>query len=125
MKIEEIYNEWKSLFPLSEKQTQLLRKKFTTEYNFNSNHIEGNTLTYGQTELLLLFGKVSGEGDLKDFVECRRTGGEIITCGVGRPVSLPLYTHTSFRGRQRTHSTTDGELYHGPSRMANDCYPQP
>ena len=99
MKIEEIYNEWKSLFPLSEKQTQLLRKKFTTEYNFNSNHIEGNTLTYGQTELLLLFGKVSGEGDLKDFVECRRTGGEIITCGVGRPVPLPLYTHTSFRGR--------------------------
>ena len=71
MKIEEIYNEWKSLFPLSEKQTQLLRKKFTTEYNFNSNHIEGNTLTYGQTELLLLFGKVSGEGDLKDFVDMK------------------------------------------------------
>ena len=71
MKIEEIYNEWKSLFPLSEKQTQLLRKKFTTEYNFNSNHIEGNTLTYGQTELLLLFGKVSGEGDLKDFIDMK------------------------------------------------------
>ena len=30
-------------------------------------HMEGNTLTYGQTELLLLFGKVSGEADLKDF----------------------------------------------------------
>lgn len=29
--------------------------------------MEGNTLTYGQTELLLLFGKVSGEADLKDF----------------------------------------------------------
>ena len=71
MKLEEIYNEWKSLFPLPEKQTQLLRKKFTTEYNFNSNHIEGNTLTYGQTELLLLFGKVSGEGDLKDFVDMK------------------------------------------------------
>lgn len=71
MKIEEIYNEWKSLFPLPEKQVQLLRNKFTTEYNFNSNHIEGNTLTYGQTELLLLFGKVSGEGDLKDFVDMK------------------------------------------------------
>ena len=71
MKLEEIYNEWKSLFPLPEKQTQLLRNKFTTEYNFNSNHIEGNTLTYGQTELLLLFGKVSGEGDLKDFVDMK------------------------------------------------------
>ena len=71
MKIEEIYNEWKSLFPLPDKQTQLLRNKFTTEYNFNSNHIEGNTLTYGQTELLLLFGKVSGEGNLKDFVDMK------------------------------------------------------
>ena len=71
MKIEEIYNEWKSLFPLPEKQVQLLRNKFTAEYNFNSNHIEGNTLTYGQTELLLLFGKVSGEGDLKDFVDMK------------------------------------------------------
>lgn len=45
MKIEEIYNVWKSLFPLSEKQTELLRKKFTAEYNYNSNHIEGNTLS--------------------------------------------------------------------------------
>ena len=71
MKLEEIYNEWKSLFPLPEKQVQLLRNKFTAEYNFNSNHIEGNTLTYGQTELLLLFGKVSGEGDLKDFVDMK------------------------------------------------------
>lgn len=71
MKIEEIYNDWKALFPLSEKYAELLRNKFTTEYNYNSNHIEGNTLTYGQTELLLLFGKVSGEGDLKDFVDMK------------------------------------------------------
>ena len=28
------------------------------EFNYNSNHIEGNTLTYGQTELLLMFGQV-------------------------------------------------------------------
>lgn len=71
MKIEEIYNDWKTLFPLSEEQATLLCNKFTTEYNYNSNHIEGNTLTYGQTELLLLFGKVSGEGDLKDFVDMK------------------------------------------------------
>ena len=57
--------------PLSEDKAELLRKKFSAEYNFNSNHIEGNTLTYGQTELLLLFGKVSGEGPLKDFVDMK------------------------------------------------------
>lgn len=91
MKIEEIYNDWKSLFPLQEKQAVLLRNKFTTEYNYNSNHIEGNTLTYGQTELLLLFGKVSGEGDLKDFVDMKasQVGVEMVKDAVS-DTSIPL-----------------------------------
>ena len=91
MKIEEIYNDWKALFPLSEKQVKLLRNKFTTEYNYNSNHIEGNTLTYGQTELLLLFGKVSGEGDLKDFVDMKasQVGVEMVMEAV-RDKGIPL-----------------------------------
>lgn len=71
MSPEELYNDWMSLLPLSKKQEELLSNKFTTEYNFNSNHLEGNTLTYGQTELLLLFGKVSGESDYKDFAEMK------------------------------------------------------
>ena len=50
MKIDDIYKEWLSLQPLSTEQEDLLRNKFTTEYNYNSNHIEGNTLTCGQTE---------------------------------------------------------------------------
>ncbi|MCQ2325619.1 MAG: Fic family protein [Paludibacteraceae bacterium] len=65
--IEEVFAQWQNLQPISERKQQLLSRKFTVEYNYNSNHIEGNTLTYGQTEILLLFGKVSGEGNLKDF----------------------------------------------------------
>lgn len=71
MTLEGTYKKWLSLQPLSEKQQHKLRVKFNVEYNYNSNHIEGNTLTYGQTELLLLFGKVSGEGDLKDFMDMK------------------------------------------------------
>lgn len=91
MKIEEIYNNWRSLFPLSEAHVELLRNKFTTEYNYNSNHIEGNTLTYGQTELLLLFGKVSGEGDLKDFIDMKasQVGVEMVKEAV-RDKGMPL-----------------------------------
>lgn len=70
-KIEEVYAKWMSLQPLSESLNRQLSRKFTIEYNYNSNHIEGNTLTYGQTEILLLFGKVSGEGELKDFVDMK------------------------------------------------------
>lgn len=69
--IETIYKEWLSLLPLNEKKQAQFNRKFTVEYNYNSNHIEGNTLTYGQTELLLLFGKVSGEAEMKDFEEMK------------------------------------------------------
>lgn len=67
MNIEAVYNKWLSIQPLTESEQRMLSMRFTVEYNYNSNHIEGNTLTYGQTELLLLFGRVSGEGHLKDF----------------------------------------------------------
>lgn len=67
MTLDTIYKKWLSIQPLSETERKMLSMRFTVEYNYNSNHIEGNTLTYGQTELLLLFGKVSGEGHLKDF----------------------------------------------------------
>lgn len=70
-KLETLFQTWQSLMPLGERKRYLLSQRFTVDYNFNSNHIEGNTLTYGQTELLLLFGKVSGEGDLKDFVDMK------------------------------------------------------
>ena len=64
MTLEKIYNKWLSIQPLSEADQNKLSMRFTVEYNYNSNHLEGNTLTYGQTELLLLWGKVSGEGHL-------------------------------------------------------------
>ncbi len=60
---------WHSLQPLSEKDRERLSRRFTVDFNYNSNHIEGNTLTYGQTEILLLFGKVIGEADVRDVQE--------------------------------------------------------
>ena len=57
-KIEELYQEWQSLQPVKEEYLQRLNRKSMMEFNYNSNHIEGNTLTYGQTELLLLFGRL-------------------------------------------------------------------
>lgn len=70
-KLEQLHKQWQELFPITDRKRYLLSQRFSVDYNFNSNHIEGNTLTYGQTELLLLFGKVVGEGDLKDFVDMK------------------------------------------------------
>lgn len=77
MTLEQTYAKWKSLQPLNDRQQHKLSMKFSVEYNYNSNHIEGNTLTYGQTELLLLFGKVSGEGDLKDFIDMKASEASV------------------------------------------------
>ena len=60
---------WQAIQPLSERDRNRLSRRFTVDFNYNSNHIEGNTLTYGQTELLLLFGKVIGEAEVRDVHE--------------------------------------------------------
>lgn len=69
--LEKSLQLWNSLQPVSEKDRDRLSRKFTVEFNYNSNHIEGNTLTYGQTELLLLFGKVAGEAKMVDLEEMK------------------------------------------------------
>lgn len=75
--LDKLFAHWKSLQPLSARKQYLLGQRFTVDYNYNSNHIEGNTLTYGQTELLLLLGKVSGEGDLRDFMEMKASQASV------------------------------------------------
>lgn len=68
-KIEDVMNEWNALQPLSDRDREMLSRRFTIDFNYNSNHIEGNTLTYGQTEILLMFGKIVGEADVRDVHE--------------------------------------------------------
>lgn len=69
--IQKLYNEWIALQPLKPEYQSRLDRKFMLEFNYNSNHIEGNTLTYGQTELLLMFGKVVDEANMKDLEEMK------------------------------------------------------
>ena len=69
LNIKKALAAWQALQPLSAKDRERLSRRFTVDFNFNSNHIEGNTLTYGQTEILLLFGKVIGEADVRDVQE--------------------------------------------------------
>ena len=60
-KVTQIMERWNALQPLSVRDRELLSRRFTIDFNYNSNHIEGNTLTYGQTEILLLFVDVAIE----------------------------------------------------------------
>lgn len=70
-KLVKVLQAWNDLQPLSERDQLRLNRRFTIDFNYNSNHIEGNTLTYGQTELLLLFGKVIGTAEMHDLEEMK------------------------------------------------------
>lgn len=70
-KIHKLYSEWLSLQPLKPHDQNRLDSKFKLEFNYNSNHLEGNTLTYGQTKLLLMFNETSGNASLKDYEEMK------------------------------------------------------
>ncbi len=70
-RIEELYNQWVSLQPLNQGNSKRLWKKIKLEWNYNSNRIEGNTLTYSETELLLFHDRTGGNHSMRDYVEMK------------------------------------------------------
>ena len=48
-KLTALRDEWLATQPLSVENRDRLWKKLRLEWNYHSNHIEGNTLTYGET----------------------------------------------------------------------------
>ena len=69
--INSLYQELQKLKPLKKEDEERLWKKFRLDWNYNSNHMEGNTLTYGETELLLMFDKITGDHEAREIDEMR------------------------------------------------------
>jgi hypothetical protein len=69
--INSLVNEINSLPIISEENQRRLDKKFRLEFNYNSNHLEGNTLTYGETEFLLIFDKTEGLHEMREYEEMK------------------------------------------------------
>lgn len=71
-KIKQLQHEWlewqEDIKPEDQRR---LDRKFMLEFNYNSNHLEGNTLTYGQTKLLFMFGETSGLASFRDYQEMK------------------------------------------------------
>lgn len=63
--------ELQSVLPLSDEIQEKLDKKFRLEFQYNTNHLEGNTLTYAETELLLIFGETRGSHSLREHEEMK------------------------------------------------------
>ena len=58
-----------NLRPMNSEQEARIMQKFRLDWNYHSNHLEGNTLTYGETKALVLFGITAQGKPLKDHFE--------------------------------------------------------
>jgi Fic family protein len=70
--IEEVLRlktELDKLRPISAEEEARIMQKFRLDWNYHSNHLEGNSLTFGETRMLLLFGTTAGGKPLKDSLE--------------------------------------------------------
>ncbi|TYR36331.1 Fic family protein [Sphingobacterium phlebotomi] len=61
--------ELDALRPLTKEQEDIIMQKFRLDWNYNSNNLEGNSLTYGETKALLLHGITAQGKPLKDHFE--------------------------------------------------------
>lgn len=68
-KVSQLQTELKSLRPLNPTELSRLRNEFMIENTYNSNAIEGNTLTLRETALILQEGITIAEKPLKEHLE--------------------------------------------------------
>ena len=70
--LETAVSEWNGRRQaMAEADEERLWRKLRLEWNYNSNHIEGNTLTYHETELLLIHGRTAGGHPMRDYEEMK------------------------------------------------------
>ncbi len=68
-KINLLKSELDDLRPISPEREQQIMQKFRLDWNYHSNHLEGNSLTFGETKALILFGLTAQGKPIKDHLE--------------------------------------------------------
>lgn len=67
--VSSLKSQLDQLRPLSPEMERRIMQKFRLDWNYNSSNIEGNTLTYGETKALILFGQTAQAKPLRDHLE--------------------------------------------------------
>lgn len=62
-------NELDQLHPIPKEREEIIMQKFRLDWNYHSNNLEGNSLTFGETKALILFGITAQGKPLKDHFE--------------------------------------------------------
>ncbi|MCU0447745.1 MAG: Fic family protein [Microscillaceae bacterium] len=70
-KINTLKKEIDLLRPISPELEQRIMQKFRLDWNYHSNAIEGNTLTYGETKTFILYGLTAKGKPFKDHLDIK------------------------------------------------------
>ncbi len=68
---KEMKSQLDALRPLSPDMEKRIFDKLRLDWNYHSNHMEGNSLTYGETKMLLMYGITSWGKPLRDALEMK------------------------------------------------------
>ena len=69
LEVDSLFEKLKSLKSLNESEVKRLREEFIIDYIYNSNALEGNTLTLRETALIISEGMTIPQKPLKDHIE--------------------------------------------------------
>jgi transcriptional regulator with XRE-family HTH domain len=88
--LDELSKKWKNIKPLNEIQLRKMEEYFFTSYTYESNRIEGNTLTLQETHLVINEGITIGGKSMREHLE-------LVNHKEAIELILELYT-TQFKG---------------------------
>lgn len=101
-----------ALRPLAPEQEQRVLQKFRLEWNYNSNAIEGNSLTLGETRSLLLHGLTAAGKPMRDHLDIKGHNEAVLWLEDFVRDERPL-TEQFIRGM---HEVLLGEAYEVPAQ---------
>jgi len=103
-----------ALRPLAPEQEARVLQKFRLEWNYNSNAIEGNSLTLGETRSLLLHGLTAAGKPMRDHLDIKGHNEAVVALEEFVRSEYPL-TEQFVR---EMHQLLLGEPYHTPAQTA-------
>ena len=103
-----------ALRPLAPEQEARVLQKFRLEWNYNSNAIEGNSLTLGETRSLLLHGLTAAGKPMRDHLDIKGHNEAVVALEEFVRSEYPL-TEQFIR---EMHQLLLGEPYHTPAQTA-------
>jgi Fic family protein len=113
--LDRLKAELDALRPLAPEQEARVLQKFRLDWNYNSNAIEGNSLTLGETRSLLLHGLTAAGKPMRDHLDIK---GHNEAVGALEDFVRSEYPLTEQFIREM-HQLLLGEPYHTPAQTAD------